>query len=338
MDHLIKCMQSFYSQGWNTLTIVSLVFTVLILISCGVFSFFFVKYFVDYKIFQTLFAKISGNARAYDSMRRKQMRVEIESQKDVFVRKRKSKNPIIKFYNNIALSGITEKVPGFSEVGFAVVIFTFMLLILVVTSVKISLIAGLATAFVFAIIVFYSLSLLAYNRRINLEKQLLQFTNACASASMQYTNIIDIFGIIYEQFNSPLKEALERCYIEAKQTSNKELALKHLEDKFDSTQFNFVIDNMELCSAITGDYYSTARDVSNTIAIYSTSYEKKRALLRNAKANIIAMFAISMVILYLLSLFLGGIVDVIYSTTIGNLLALALILVFFYGLNMKTDK
>jgi len=123
----------------------------------------------------------------------------------------------------------------------------------------------------------------------------------------------------------------------SKTNNNKSEALRHLKDRYNSTQFSFVIDNMELCSNVTGDFHSTTQDISKTISIYSTSHEKRIALLRNAKVTIVVMFLMSLVILWALDAFLGGISNILLTTTIGNISIIALILVFLYGMNIKAD-
>lgn len=321
----------------SPLAVSTLICRVLMLIGCCVFIFSLIKYLRTYKIFQGLFSKITGNAREYDRIRRTQMREEINKKKKSF-QKNEKVNPIISIYSKIYQTGIVEKIPGFSEFGFLVVVIMIGLIIFSIFTYKQDITTGLFAMGGFLLVAWYSLSLIAYNRRTKLESQLLQFTNACASASMQYSNIIDIFGAIYEQFSAPLKEGLEGCYVEAKQTNDKALALKHLKDKYDSTQFSFVIDNLELCSSKTGDYYTVARDISDTISIYSSSHEKKRALLRNAKINITAMFAIGIGILFSLSKFLGNLNEVLFHTTFGNISLIGLVLLYFYGLNMKAEK
>lgn len=308
---------------------------VLLGISAFFAIFFIFKYFRDYQIFQSIYAKIRGNVAQFDRIKRMQMRQRLEESRNNFTREKKKDTFVQKFYRKMSMTGIPEKIPGFSELSMiAVMVFLTLTVFGVVTFLR-TLFVGTVSALVFVIILWYTISLLIYQRKVSLERQLLQFTNACASASLQYSNIIDIFGAVYDQFDSPLRESLEACYIEAKQTNNKELALKHLEDRYNSAQFCFVIDNLDLCSSVTGDYHSAAKDITEPVALYSESYEKKRTLLRNAKLNITIMFFVSLGLLYSLSVFLGDLKNIIMQTTIGNLSILALILIFFYGMNMK---
>lgn len=329
---------AFIPAEFNALGIVTLVFRILTLISCAALILFFGKYLIQYRVFEGAWAKLTGNMHEYDRIKRQQLKKDIAARENSFSKEKKKMSFIGKIYALITASGIIETVPGFSESAFLATLIALALIIFTVVSFFRNAIIGLVFAAVFLLVTWYTLDLIAYNRKMKLEKQLLQFTNACASASLQYSNIIDIFGAIYDQFESPLREGLETCYVEAKSDNDKEAAIKHLQEKYNSSQFNFVIDNLQLCSSVTGDYYAVSRDISETISIYSQSHEKKRTLLRNAKVNISLMFVVALGILYSLSIFVGGIWNILFNTTVGNIVGLSLIVVFFYGMNLKTEK
>lgn len=320
--------------------ILDIIFHSLMLISCGALVYFILAYLKYYKIFSGIFLRLKGNVREYDRLRRKQMKAEIAINNSLYavgsIKERKL-SIITKIYSLIEQSGIIEKIPGFSELAFIILFLSIDIFIFSFFFYKRGLQIGLIIAGLFILIIYYLLTLLAYNRKLSVEKQLLQFINACASASMQYSNIIDIFGTVYEQFTGPLREGLLACYVEAKQDNERDVALRNLTARFNSTHFTFVINNLELCSSVTGDYYSVARDISDTIAIYNTSHEKKVTLLRNAKLNITIMFVISLGILFALEKFLGNLSNIILNTGLGNIMVISLIVIYLYGLNMKAE-
>jgi len=321
----------------DTKTLIIIVFNILMFFTVTWFSFGLFRYIQKYNIFELYKAKFLGNINEYDRIRRRQVRLELEEKENTFQDINKKTNRINQIYALIGHAGILEKIPSFSEAGFLLIISSIAILLVLIFSFIRNITVGFIIGIAFIISIIYILNVIAYNRKTKLESQLLQFANACASASLQYSNIIDIMGSIYDQFTYPLREGLELCYVEAKQTNNKSEALRHLKDRYNSTQFSFVIDNMELCSNVTGDFHSTTQDISKTISIYSTSHEKRIALLRNAKVTIVVMFLMSLVILWALDAFLGGISNILLTTTIGNISIIALILVFLYGMNIKAD-
>lgn len=339
MDRVIKFLQYFYDgTGFDTLAIITLCIRIFMFISIFVFAYSIFWYIKQYKLIEALISKLSGDARNYDRIRRAQMKAEIEARKNAFEKIRNKKSLINKIYILITQTGVMEKIPGFSESIFLAFVIILGILLFIIMAYFKGIIVGLFSSIAFLIVSWYCLSLLAYNRKIKLEEQLLQFTNACATASMQHADLIDIFGAIYDQFKEPLREGLEMCYVEAKQTNNKVMAIEHLKEKYDSVHFTFVIDNLELCSQATGDYNSAARDIAETLSIYMASHEKKKVTLRNAKINISIMFVVGIGIFIALSQFLDNLSETLLNTPIGNIGLISLVLLYFYSLNLKTEK
>lgn len=319
---------------------VELFLKIFLFVTIGFGIFNLIKYFREYKIFQGIFARCKGDIFEYDRIRRQQMKKDLESNSDIFnsTIAKKNKVPFLsKLYKRIELTGITLKIPAFSELSFVIVTILIDFIVSLIVTHFTSNVVGLVVFVLFIFVVWYLLGIIAYYRKENVEDQLLQFTNSAASASRQYSNVVDIIGAIYDQFSGSFREALESGYVESKTTNDPETAFKHMEDKFDSPQLNFVIDNFVMCSASTGDYYSVASDLSKTVAIYTNSHEKKAVTLRNAKINIAVMFVIAFVIMYSLGGFFGNGLDTLLHTTIGNILILALIFIFIVGMNIKAD-
>lgn len=335
--HIKKLLELFEKRNWDIYSIGMIVLYIVMLFCVGVFIFSLIKYFKDYKVFTAIRLRLTGQIKEYDRIRRLQLRKEMEEKNEAFYETKKT-NLVSKLYQRIAMSGIVERIPGFSESAFCICIGLLDIIIFFIVLFSRNVIVALAIVGAVLFVEWYGLSVIVYNRKVKLEEQLLQFANACASASSQYTSLIDIFGAIYEQFHYPLKKGLERCYIEAKQTNDKNAAIRHLKEKYDSAQFVFIIDNLQTCSKITGDFRSAAKDIVDIISIFSQSHKKKQAIVRNAKINILVMSILSLLILLALSLFLGGITDVLINSTIGNILIIIFVLILFKGFTMKTEK
>ncbi len=308
----------------------------------GVLVFFLsiAKYCVTYHIFETIQMRLKGNIEEYDRLRREQMKHDVEAAADTWTRgkNKKKKMPFISvLYRRIEMTGITRAIPGFSES-------TFLAILLIVDLIAFILGIRFANVLVAAAIVvgaifveWYLMSMAIYRRKIAMESQLLSFANACASASMQYADIIDIFGAVADQQQSPFREALLECYTEAKKTIDKAAALDHLKKKFDSNQLNFVIDNLEECSRSTGDYHGVAKDIAQTLSIYDESFQKQQATLRNAKMTITAMFIISCGIIWTLSKFIGDNALDLLTSTVGIIVIIVMLAIYFYGMNIKAE-
>ena len=324
-----------------TITLATFILKCALFLCVGTFSGCMISYIKNYHIIELVITKIKGDVLEYDRIRRQQMKKDITEDRSFLKtsnEKETKESFISKIYRRLEMTGITEKIPGFSELMFAILILIFAIIIFGALTIFSSIYTGIAGAAVFLIGTWYILGIIAYNRRMHVESQLLQFTNSCASASRQYSNIIDIIGSIYDQFTGSFRESLEACYVEAKTTNDSDTAFKHLTNKYDSAQFSMIIDNLIMCSSSTGDYYSTAIDLTKIITVYSSSHERKTVTLRNSKVNIVVMFVISAFIIYALSVFFDGAINMLIHTPLGNIILIAFVAVFVFGMSIKTEK
>lgn len=321
-----------YSKPLNIATIV---FVFVMFVTALVVGWSIAKWLKDYKIFQYIFANVAGKTTELDKIRRNQMKEAFKNSSDIMSSNDKKPTLIERIYKYIQMSGIIERVPGFSETAFLVIIVVINVLVFAIMTSKSSMIVGITLAIVVDFMVYYLLSIAIYRRAVVVENQMIDFVNLIASTSRQYSNIIDIFGVIYEKFKNPLRSALELCYVEAKQTNNAELALEHLKDKFDSNQFAFVIDNLLLCSKENGQYFSVALDLSKMSNVYFSSYQKKMSILRHAKINLTVMFFLSFGIVYMMSSFIGGGIVAMMTSTSGIVIGALMLMLYLYAMNMK---
>lgn len=301
------------------------------------FGFGITKYFRDYKIFQMLYAKIRGRAAEADRIRRQQMKEDFKRNEGILAGKNTEKPSLMsRIYREIQMTGITSAIPGFSETSFIVLFLLIGLVLFAGVAYKLSPIVGVVAIFGYFIITRYIFSMIKYRRQIKAEEQLLDFVNTIATASRQYSNIADILGATYEDFQQPLSEAMEACYVESKTSRSTELAIKHMKDKFDSVQIAYVLDNLLLCSNATGDYASVAQDLSKTVSIYLTSHEKKQAQLRNAKITLAVIFILGGVAMFAVGEFVGG-VGSLFNNTVGQIISILIAVLVFYGMNIKAE-
>ena len=311
---------------------------VFVIVMAGV-SIYFGKSFSDwlrnYKIIPYIWNTIKGNTVERDKIRRQQMKEVYKDKSDIMAINDKKPTLIQKIYRLISMSGIPNKLPGFSETAFLVLMVIVDLVIFAGMSFQSSILAGAVVLVVFDFIVYYLMQIMIYNRAIVVEDQMIDFINLVASTSRQYSNIIDIFGSIYEKFKDPLKTALEEAYVEEKQINNLDVTLYHLKEKFDSVQFEFVIDNLLLCSKENGQYFDVAMDLSAIANVYYSSFQKKKQILRQAKINLTIMLALSIGIMIMMGQFIGGGVVAMVTSTSGIIICSIMALIYLYAMNMK---
>jgi len=197
--------------------------------------------------------------------------------------------------------------------------------------------AAIITVAIFAIVRIIC-AFVIYEKKEKLEAQLSSFINACEGAASIRADIIDIFGEIYENTRQPLRGLLEECYIEAKKTNDKKTALKHMRDRTDSIQFRSVIDNLELCSQVSGDYQKVIEDIRNPIRIYQGFKNRRKAIVRNGRVNILVMCTVSIAILFASMQFMEGLEELLFQSPAGLVIMTIMGVLFISGLTIRTKN
>lgn len=313
-------------------------FFFLIGIFCILAGISFSGYLKRFRIFGMIYAKLRGRVEEQDRIRRSQMK-EAFKEDDILSDKKGDKGPSImeSIYHDIALTGIANVIPGFSEGALLSLVILITLIFFGLTIYYYGLVAALVASGAILFVTRYILSIVVYSRRVSVESQLLDFINQVTSVSRQFSNLVDIIGSIYGNFSGPLSRALEEFYVEVKKTNNSDLAVKHLKAKFDSKQFAFVVDNLFLCSNATGDFSAVSRDLAKIVSIYTASHEKKQAILRDGKVQMIIMFGLSIAAIFATGKLFNGVEEILRSSSGIIFIALSTILLF-YGLNMKAEN
>lgn len=310
-----------------------LIFKIGLLICSGLISFSFIAYLRKYKVFSTIFAKVRGKVDVYNKNKQEQIKLKLESGR--FSEKRKF-SLLDKALMTIKQTGILRYMPGFNEMHVLIIYLTALVVTGGILSARMRVVNAIIVTIAVAIVVRILCSFIIYEKKERLEAQLSSFINACEGASAIRADIIDIFGEIYENTRQPLRGLLEECYIEAKKTNDKKSALRHMRDKTDSIQFRSIIDNLELCSEITGDYGKVIEDIRTPIRIYQGFKTRRKAIVRNGRVNILVMCGISIVILFTSMQFMEGLKDFLFQSPIGFIMMTTMCILFISGLTIRT--
>lgn len=331
-----------------------------ILIFILLFTGFFllIKYISDNHLIKLLFAKIKGNIEEADRIRtanikknislspikKKSAEGELEELKKLLTPQEEKHNKLVEnlkkkkdsIYSLLYYSGLLDK--NFSVTAIFILLILSSLLFGSLIGLFISPMLGIASAVGLQVVFWYFLHINALKNKEKLENQLTTFVNACASASMKYTGLIDIIGEVYPDMEDPLKSALKFCYNEAKQKYDINSALIHLKNKFNSEQFSFVIDTLALCSRMTGDYRTTTNDIAETTKIYYDNFIKKQTAYKIGRSHVILIGLSAIALVFILGSFVTGMWDTALHTTIGNVLSILFVALFVYGVTMRSKN
>lgn len=322
------------AEFWTDLEVWVKILTGAMLLTSGFFVFSFVSYLRKYKILTVLFTSLNKRSQAYNLARREQLQKKLETKVDT----EKPKMSIVEnLYYLIRQLDILDKLPGFGEIH--------VLALYTVTVLGLSIIVARKTIF-YGGIAFFALFILATGvlsavaisrKRTKIEEQLSLFINACEGAASIHPDIIDIIGDVFPRTRAPLNKYLEECYLEAKITNDKTLALNHLKEKTNSPQFRSVIDNLLICSKETGDYQKVIDDIREPMRIAQSFKKKRIAITRNARTSILLMTGAGAVIVFISTFFLDDATEALLKNPLGITLLSVAVLIMLFGLTIRAD-
>lgn len=300
-------------------------------ICCFGVCFSFIWWLRKYRIITTIFHRMRGAADEYNKNRKAQLKLKLEQQKD-----REIKFSLLdKIFLTIKQIGVLDVLPGFSELHIFILYIVILLFIGFVMFLNVGAFVALAAVGGGIVLTKILCTFIIYEKRERIEAQLSTFVNACEGAASIHADIIDIFGEVYDKVRSPLSTFLEECYVEAKTTNDKDTAILHLKEKTDSLQFRSVIDNLTLCSHITGDYRKVIDDIRGPIRIYNSYKNKRRAIVRNGRITILVMAIAGLAILFASTKFINGFTDVLLGSQVGVILLMVMGVILVAGLTIR---
>lgn len=315
----------------STRDIVTIVFSILILLAIGFFVLSAVGWVFKTEPYKVIWAKYRGDIKKLDKIRKRQFILKQEN--DIFITEKKEKFTD-KLYNFVAKTNIVKHFPSMSVSD----VINFGALGLIILFIVLSLIFGIPKAFlyvVFVIIILFAIGKnVIYRNRFNVEKQMYDFINACSSASTITPNIIDIFGNIYVQMDAPLSGLLEECYLEARQTHDEQMALKHLRNKLDSFMFQTVIDAFSTASQMNEGYKTVLEFLRPIVSNNDELVNTQLASIRNTRVELAVMFGIGMVILFAMQFFVESAGNVLLTSFVGQFLLVCATGVIILGMTM----
>lgn len=288
------------------------------------------------KILDLIKAKVSGNMEEASRITMEALQKKLAAERQGLGESKFTlKEKLFRFINQ---TGLPDKIPGANEVSILVFfLITDALLGLVSGTLAKDPGVGLIITGVYLLALFQIMKTVIGARKQKIDSELLPFINSCLSSASGQTDIISIFQDISDTMDEPLRSMLEFCVAEANATGNKRLAVEHLRDKTASDQFYSAINNLYVCSETSGDYESTIQILSKTIQIYNNNLEKKKSIVRNARANGAVLGILGVVAMGACNMFYDGFLLLVLHSTIGIGLIAAMVVMIIFAMTISVD-
>lgn len=138
------------------------------------------------------------------------------------------------------------------------------------------------------------------------EKQLLAFINLIDNYAQTSDDLVEIIGKTETYLEKPLKTAVSEFHWEAVHTGEIDTALRHLTLKVQHGKLKEMIRNLDICRRHEANYTEIITDIRVSVKEYLASKEERRSIQQNARASIVIIILVGILILRLVNGFIGG--------------------------------
>ena len=319
----------------DTLTIITLIFDILIGITLCIFSFNLLGWVYRQHPITKMIAKYKGDTEKAEELRQQALKMKLEE--DIFSTKKKERLTD-KIYIFFAETNIKRFFPLLSISD----IMNISILLLAIVFVFISFFLTILEGFVSVVLIIFLVKVIGdyeiYRNRMKIESQMYDFINTCATASCVAPNIVDVFGNIYDKIEAPLSGYLQDCYVEAKQTHDNSLALRHLREKSDSFMFQTCIDAFSTASEMNEGYQAVLRFLRPIVGSNDELVTDMKASIRNTKTTLVIMFCIAGLIFLAVSFGVNGARETLLYTPQGRIIFALLGAIIILGITMHPKE
>ena len=196
---------------------------------------------------------------------------------------------------------------------------------------------GVIIALLIIVITYMSLSVFSNIQYKTVHKSILKFVNIVENFAATSNDIITILEKSCAYAQNPIKDAVYRCVVEARNSGDKDYALRKLQDSIENEYFKELIRTLRIASNYESNYVEVIRDCKSMLQ-QSLKYEsEKQSIRNNGRNDMILLTAVGVLCISLTESISGfPIKELLFNTGIfGQLLfiylAFCLIVIIYIG-------
>jgi len=173
-----------------------------------------------------------------------------------------------------------------------------------------------------------------------IDNEMLTMLNIMENYSGSTDDILNIIGGTYGYLKEPLRSYLEEFYTETSVTGDKGAAFQKLEVRIENDRLRDTIRNLEICSRHDANYREVIEDSKRSLKEYLRAKEKRKAITTNGRIEIALTVAMSIGTVIAFDGMMGGVVNSLMSSFIGNiLLVISVVVIAVAAINaISIDK
>lgn len=147
--------------------------------------------------------------------------------------------------------------------------------------------------------------------------------------SLTGSELISIFSQISRYVDEPLRSVMQECEMEARITGDSYLALESMAEKNEHPQFKLLVRNISVTARYGGDFNLLVTESRKSLREYLSQAADRKGMVTEAAINMILLLAMSVIVLAVVNLMIGGgIMQVLLGTFVGHLSITGMIVIF----------
>ncbi len=241
----------------------------------------------------------------------------------------------------IEYSGLRLRFPSFSAGKLIVINVVVTGLLYWIAMVLFGLPAALLVPVIFLFAEFMLLEILKSRNLKMTDEELPKLLDFLGNYSLTSGELMSIFSQISRYLKEPLRSALEECEAESRITGDMNMALISMAERIEHPQFKQLVRNLEITARYSADFKALVADSRRSMREYLSQNRDRKGMLREAGINMGLLLIMSVIVLLIVNLLIGGgVTEILFTTFVGRCAVggMVFILILFMSQVFKLNK
>lgn len=274
-----------------------IILTVVLFIAVVTCTFLIKRYLKEYRVLKNNFTKTYNRLSESEKIR-----LQAQKERKLIYGDTHEKGLLTKLDNLLMYSGIKTKFKFMSsEIMLILIILVATISIIISQMITDDLTMGLVAATVFVFIMISVLKVMCNVQYKRVHDSVLKFTNIIENFAATSNDIIAILEKSCVYLSEPLKSKVYNCIVEARNSGDKDYALRKLQDSIENDYFKELIRTLRISSGFEANYSEVIREGKEALQNNLKYESEKQSLRNNARAEMLALTAVGMLCIFMSS-------------------------------------
>lgn len=274
-----------------------IILTVVLFIAVVTCTFLIKRYLKEYRVLKNNFTKTYNRLSESEKIR-----LQAQKERKLIYGDTHEKGLLTKLDNLLMYSGIKTKFKFMSsEIMLILIILVATISIIISQMITDDLTMGLVAATVFVFIMISVLKVMCNVQYKRVHDSVLKFTNIIENFAATSNDIIAILEKSCVYLSEPLKSKVYNCVVEARNSGDKDYALRKLQDSIENDYFKELIRTLRISSGFEANYSEVIREGKEALQNNLKYESEKQSLRNNARAEMLALAAVGMLCIFMSS-------------------------------------